>query len=269
MNLVEISRPTRAFKGDNMPIAPGLEGAENGLRGWIQEQLRIRFPGISSLTDSGAPPPDSEATVVAAHVLSIFTPTATPALVHALAHRLCRQIQAALRGTPRARWQWSMTILAWMCEACGAPRLLAQHPAPAADLMAEAGFTARAVRQAPFTAWRHGNPGCQEGTLFPGSNANDRDARHISRVGISLPTSAIEGLDGLVARVTRNPPGPRTTSPFCRPAATPAAHLRPGEPCPSDGPALSSSAAAQWSARPGCRPASAPSPAKPYKGPLP
>ena len=56
----------------------------------------------------------------------------------------------------RARWQWRLTVLAWVCEYCGLPDLLLSHPVVAEDLLAEAGFTTRALKQARFhglAAW--------------------------------------------------------------------------------------------------------------------
>ena len=88
----------------------------------------------------------------------------------------------------------------WRGYASGLPSLLTSHPPLAEDLLAESGFATRAMRQAPFTAWRRGQAGCRPKLMFPGSNTNDRDTRHISRVKFLLPDSACEGLEGLVMR---------------------------------------------------------------------
>ena len=89
-------------------------------------------------------------------------------------------------------------MLAWIGEACGLPELLAASPLAAEDLLAEAGFAARTFGRRPLLARRRGVAGCRPGLLFPGSNTSDREARYIGRVGLGLPTSAIEGLLGLV-----------------------------------------------------------------------
>ena len=150
---------------------------------------------------------DDLAAVVAGHVLAAYLGTVPPGLAGRLADWLAQHVAAAAGGSARARWQWEVTTLAWICEACGLPELMTAVPLAAEDLMAEAGFAARALRQAPFTVWRRGGAGCRPGLLFPGSNTSDRDARYIGRVGLGLPDSAMDGLMGLVGDAER---------PWCR-----------------------------------------------------
>ena len=141
---------------------------------------------------------DDPAAMVASHVLAAYLDAVPLGLTARLADWLTQHVAAAAGRGVRARWQWEITMLPWIVEVCGLPELLAASRLAAEDLLAEAGFAARAMRQAPFTGWRHGVAGCRPGLLFPGSNTSDREARYIGRVGLGLPTSAIEGLLGLV-----------------------------------------------------------------------
>ena len=99
---------------------------------------------------------DDMPAVVARHVLVSYLDSVLPGLANRLADWLVQHVAAAAGGGARLRWQWEVTILAWSCEACGLPELMAARPLAAEDLLAEAGFAARALRQAPFTVWRRG-----------------------------------------------------------------------------------------------------------------
>ena len=142
-------------------------------------------------------------------------------------------------------------MLAWIVEAIGLPELFAAFPLTAEDLLAEVGITARAMRQAPFSSWRRGVGGCRPGLLFPGSNTNEREARYIGRVGLGLPTSAIDGLMGLAEDATRARAAPEFAAARGVLAPSPAAALggegsgaRPGPAAPpGDTAALAAGAA--------------------------
>ena len=111
---------------------------------------------------------DDMAAAVARHVLASYLDSAPPGLVDRFADLLVQHVAAAAGGGARLRWQWEVTALAWVCEACGLPELMVARPLAADDLLAEAGFAARALRQAPFTMWRRGAAGLSAGAALPG-----------------------------------------------------------------------------------------------------
>ena len=57
-------------------------------------------------------------------------------------------------------------------------------PELAADLIAEAGFSAAALRQAPFRTWSGGTRGCHPGVAMPG--ARSQNARAFGRTNRAL-----------------------------------------------------------------------------------
>ena len=105
-------------------------------------ERRLGLPG---------PAGDTEAIAVARQVLATYLGTEPVGLAARLAEWAAQHIAAAQAGVDRTRWQWEITMLAWLCEECGLPDLLPRVPAAAENLLAEAGFAARALRQAPFT----------------------------------------------------------------------------------------------------------------------
>ena len=140
-----------------------------GLKEWMEVQAHNRFearplPRHGLANQRG----DPEAMAVAGHVLELFLDAAPHSMVRSFADWRFRHIALAGRRAARAIWQWGLTVLAWVCEACGIAELWLAEPAMAGELLAEAGFTARALRQAPFLDWR------RPGMVFPGSNATGR-----------------------------------------------------------------------------------------------
>ena len=101
---------------------------------------------------------DDPATVAASHVLTSCMDLVPAGLAARLADWPQQHIALATERSDREGWQWEVTLLEWVCEACGLPELLVHAPVVAEDLMAEAGFAACAMRQAPSTGWRSRNP---------------------------------------------------------------------------------------------------------------
>ena len=97
-----------------------------------------------------------------------YMDSAPAGLAVRLAGWLQQHIALATERSDRERWQWEVTLLAWVCEACGLPALLVHAPVVAEDLMAEAGFAARALRQAPFHRLADGGTGLPSRSAFPG-----------------------------------------------------------------------------------------------------
>ena len=87
---------------------------------------------------------------VAGHALPLYLDVPPPGMIRLLADWLLRHIALTRQRGPKARWQWELTVLDWVCEACGISELWLAAAAMASDLMAEAGFTARAMRQGPY-----------------------------------------------------------------------------------------------------------------------
>ena len=159
------ARAATAAPSEVRVVDPRLEGAERGFRRWLNAQAwraELACPEDAAMTRDDIP------AVVASHVLASYLDSAPPGLVHRLADWLVQHVAAAAGGSARLRWQWEVTILAWVCEACGLPELMAARPLAAEDLLAEAGFAARALRQAPFTAWRRGACGLPAWAVLPG-----------------------------------------------------------------------------------------------------
>ena len=144
----------------------GLEGAAQGLRGWLSAQVnrrRTEAPANRASSET-----DAEAEAVARQALVSYPDTVPTGLATWLAEWIEQHIAAARGGEGRARWNWELAMLAWFCEECGLPGLLQRMPAAAEDLLAEAGFAARALRQAPSTGWVRGIDGCQPGLFSQG-----------------------------------------------------------------------------------------------------
>ena len=125
-------------------VDPRLEGADRGLRAWLNAQA-IR--GDASDAAERAPMVrDDPAAMVASHVLAAYLDAVPLGLTARLADWLTQHVATAAGRGVRARWQWEITMLAWIVEACGLPELLAASPSAAEDLLAETGFAARAMR---------------------------------------------------------------------------------------------------------------------------
>ena len=99
-------------------VYPRLEGGERGFRAWLNAQAwRVEL----ARAEGAAMARDDLTAVVARHVLAAYLDAAPPGLVGRFADWLAQHVAAAAGGSARVRWQWEVTALAWVCEACGLP----------------------------------------------------------------------------------------------------------------------------------------------------
>ena len=122
------------------PLDPRLEGADLGLRAWLSAQARRG--DASGTTEQPPMVRDDPAAMVAGHVLATYLDTAPAGLTARLADWLTQHLAAAVDRGSRARWQWEITMLAWVVEASGLPELFAAFPLTSEGLLAEMGITA-------------------------------------------------------------------------------------------------------------------------------
>ena len=76
----------------------------------------------------------------------------------------------------------------------------------ARDYLTETGFSARARRCLPFTAWLRGLNVCIPGFILPGAFATGSHMRGFGRVGFPLPDEALQALDRLVMLISDDEP---------------------------------------------------------------
>ncbi len=171
-----------------------------GLDAWLSRELGEGGPrsGESGMDDSAHP---DAAFVTAQRVVAAFVRLPTASLARRLARWLREHVAGVIAGGMPAAWQWRVVLLAWTMEQAGICELYGSDPDCAANLVAEAGFNAAALRQLPFRGWREGRAGCLPGVTFPGMRAGR--PQHFGRAQRSLTPEAEDALGALVDAAVR------------------------------------------------------------------
>jgi hypothetical protein len=111
-------------------------------------------------------------------------------------------VRATLARQQGGAWQWESTVLAWLMEQAGIAEMQAGYFGAygdrelATDLIAEAGFPAAALRQAPFRMWSGGVRGCHPGIAMPGARAQNAGA--LGRTNRAIRSEVAAALAALV-----------------------------------------------------------------------
>ena len=127
-------------------------------------------PPPSSPPQEGALPEEVSGDVARAlHDLAIDMPQGTQGALGRWTQAHIQVLIAARR--PIRFWHWGMTVLACILEDYGLHRAAMTQPEQYDNVMVEAGFTARARRQRPFTTWVEGRAAKALGINMPGTMA--------------------------------------------------------------------------------------------------
>ena len=159
-------RPARVHRP--VPPAPHAPRAPTQLNAALYTppapRLRQRLADLVPATDGPMLGLDTHATRLEQQAATLALAPLRPHLqdhtVEAAAAWLRLHTRAILSTGECPHWQWQLALTAWLYEHLGIVDLLATHPAPAQELLAEAGLVGAAARQQPFAAWHTGRASC-------------------------------------------------------------------------------------------------------------
>ena len=157
------TRPGSGTQGTGPAAPPPILAS---LRPWLAERLAA-LPGGGAPASVAGP-----FAAPAAAAVCDLTGGPIPAAAACLADWAARHTRAVARGGDQVPdCQWEVLIAYWAMENAGIADLYPRSRVQAEDLVAQAGFSARAARQGPCVAWQHGRGVMRPGVRIPGHSS--------------------------------------------------------------------------------------------------